>query len=53
MATSKKPQNKGKNRLIVGEMFGHTPSPKIVKLWEKGWRKVYSVGPKGRHIQQS
>ena len=42
----KKPKQKGKNRLFVGECFGMKTSPKIMKTWERGWRSAFTVGGK-------
>lgn len=46
MASVKKPKQKGKHRIFVGECFGMTTSPKIVRTWSKAWRSVFPVGGK-------
>jgi hypothetical protein len=46
MASVKKPKQKGKNRLFIGECFGMTMSPKVVKTWGRGWVKHFEHGGK-------
>jgi hypothetical protein len=42
----KGPKVKGKNRMFVGEIFGQTPSPKIIKTWGRIVVKNFEHGGK-------
>jgi hypothetical protein len=48
MGSVKKPKNKGKNRIRLGDAF---VSVAVFKTWEKGWRKPFPVGGKGGQPQ--
>lgn len=44
----KKPLQKGKNRVFVGNAFGICTSPKIVKTWERQIRKEFVTTHKSK-----
>jgi hypothetical protein len=44
----KKPKNKGKNRIYLGDA---RTCVKVFKTWEKGWREPFKVGGKAGQQQ--